>query len=60
MALLDLLGRLSSDRIGVTLDTGNAISLLEDPMGVIEVLAPHALTVHFKDMGVAESADGGK
>ena len=56
--LLDLLKHLSSEHVGVTLDTGNSIALLEDPMGVIEALAPHTLTVHFKDMSAAECADG--
>lgn len=56
--LLDLLRNLSSEHVGVTLDTGNSIALLEDPMRVIEALAPHTLTVHFKDMAAAESSDG--
>jgi sugar phosphate isomerase/epimerase len=56
--LLDLLAKVSSDRVGVTLDTGNSIALLEDPMRVVEALAPHTLTVHFKDMSGAESPDG--
>jgi sugar phosphate isomerase/epimerase len=56
--LLDLLKHLASDHVGVTLDTGNSIALLEDPMRVVEALAPHTLTVHFKDMAAAESGDG--
>jgi sugar phosphate isomerase/epimerase len=56
--LLDLLKRVSSDRVGVTLDTGNSIALLEDPMRVVEALAPHTLTVHFKDVSAAEAPDG--
>jgi sugar phosphate isomerase/epimerase len=56
--LLDLLKHVSSERVGVTLDTGNSIALLEDPMRVVEALAPHTLTVHFKDVSAAESPDG--
>jgi 3-oxoisoapionate decarboxylase len=56
--LLDLLRRLSSRHVGVTLDTGNSIALLEDPMEVIKAYAPVTFTTHFKDMGVAEY-DGG-
>lgn len=56
--LLALLGKVGSDRIGVCLDTGNSISLLEDPMEVIEALAPRAITTHFKDMAVEEYRDG--
>src|SRR5207244_1760698 len=54
--LLDILRRLSSRHLGVTLDTGNSIALLEDPMEVIKAYAPHTFTTHFKDMGVAEGA----
>src|SRR5688572_4001164 len=56
--LLDLLKRLSSEHVGVTLDTGNSIALLEDPMHVVESLAPYAFTIHIKDMAVQECPDG--
>jgi sugar phosphate isomerase/epimerase len=56
--LLDLLKRLDSKHVGVCLDTGNSIALLEDPMQVVEAYAPWAFTTHFKDMGVAEYEDG--
>ena len=44
--------------LGVCLDTGNNISLLDDPMAVVETLAPYAITTHVKDMGVQPYADG--
>jgi len=56
--LLDILRRLSSRHVGVTLDTGNSIALLENPMEVIKAYAPFTFTTHFKDMGVAEYEDG--
>jgi sugar phosphate isomerase/epimerase len=56
--LLDILRRLSSRHVGVTLDTGNSIALLEDPMAVIKAYAPFTFTTHFKDMGVAEYEQG--
>src|SRR5439155_10052695 len=56
--LLDILRRLSSRHVGVTLDTGNSIALLEDPMEVIKAYAPFTFTTHFKDMGVAEYDEG--
>jgi sugar phosphate isomerase/epimerase len=56
--LLALLKRVGNDRVGVCLDTGNSIALLEDPMDVVEALAPRSFTTHFKDMGVAEYRDG--
>lgn len=55
---LEILGKIDSEWIGVTLDTGNNIALLEDPMEVVKALAPYAFTVHLKDMAVAEYEDG--
>ncbi|HUO32075.1 MAG TPA: TIM barrel protein [Bryobacteraceae bacterium] len=43
---------------GVCLDTGNNISLLDDPMTLVETLAPFAVCTHVKDMSVAPYADG--
>lgn len=48
----------SSEHFGVCLDTGNNIALLDDPMEVVEKLAPYALCSHVKDMGVARCRDG--
>ena len=56
--LITLLKRLGNDHVGVCLDTGNSIALLEDPMEVVEALAPLAFTTHFKDMGLEEYRDG--
>ncbi len=56
--MIDILKTLDSEWIGVTLDTGNNISLLEDPMEVVTALAPYAYSVHLKDMGVTEYEDG--
>jgi sugar phosphate isomerase/epimerase len=52
------LKQLDSEWVGVTLDFGNSISLIEDPMEVIETLVPFVFTTHVKDMGVEEYADG--
>ena len=56
--LLDVIRRLDSPLVGVCLDTGNNIALLETPQETVEVLAPLAFTTHLKDMGVEEYADG--
>ena len=56
--LLDLLHRAASPYIGVCVDTGNSIALLEDPLKVVEAYAPWAFSTHIKDMGVEEYADG--
>lgn len=49
---------LGSEWIGVTLDFGNNVSFLEDPMEVIKTLAPYAFSTHVKDMGVKDYEDG--
>jgi hypothetical protein len=56
--LIALLKKAGGERLGVCLDVGNSISLLEDPMEVVETLAPRAFTTHFKDMAVEEYRDG--
>lgn len=56
--LVALMREYQSEFLGVCLDTGNNIALLDDPAEVIEALAPFAVTTHFKDMAVEEEADG--
>jgi sugar phosphate isomerase/epimerase len=56
--LIELLRGLPAETVGVCLDTGNSIALLEEPHEVVEALAPLAFTTHFKDMAVEESPEG--
>jgi sugar phosphate isomerase/epimerase len=56
--LLRILKQAGNDHVGVCLDTGNSIALLEDPMEVVETLAPRAFTTHFKDMALEEYKQG--
>lgn len=56
--LVALLRGISSEWVGVLVDTGNNLALLEEPHAVIEMLAPFALSVHLKDMAVQSSDDG--
>lgn len=56
--LLGLMGRFGSEYIGVTVDTGNSISLMEHPNETVSALAPYAFSTHIKDMGVREYDDG--
>lgn len=56
--LVSLLKQVDSEWIGVTLDFGNSISLMEDPMEVVQTLVPYVFTTHVKDMGVEEYEDG--
>jgi sugar phosphate isomerase/epimerase len=56
--LVAMLKKLDTDKIGVCVDTGNNIALLEDPMETVEMLAPWAFSTHLKDMAVQEYEDG--
>ncbi|MBC7923242.1 MAG: sugar phosphate isomerase/epimerase [Ferruginibacter sp.] len=56
--LVAILQKLDREWVGVTLDFGNSIALLEDPMEVVQTLAPYLFSTHVKDMGVEEYADG--
>lgn len=56
--LAGLVRDLQSPRIGVCVDFGNNISLLEDPLETIRTLAPFAVTTHIKDMAVRPYAEG--
>jgi sugar phosphate isomerase/epimerase len=53
-----LLEQYSSEYVGVTLDTGNNLSVLDDPLETVEKLAPYTFNVHFKDMAVEETQRG--
>ena len=55
---MDLIERHGSEFLGVCLDTGNNISLLDDPMDTVAKLAPFAVTTHFKDVAVKEYSEG--
>jgi sugar phosphate isomerase/epimerase len=56
--LVGMMKVISSEWIGVLVDTGNNLALLEEPHAVIEALAPFALSAHLKDMAVQTSDDG--
>ena len=56
--LAAMLAKHASEYLGACLDFGNNISLLDDPMRVIEVLAPYTVSTHLKDIAVAPGADG--
>jgi sugar phosphate isomerase/epimerase len=56
--LVEGLRALSSAHVGTCVDTGNNLALLEDPMAVVEALAPFALTSHLKDLAVRPCPEG--
>ncbi len=56
--MLPLLRAYSSEYLGVCLDTGNNISLLDDTRELVEALVPYTTNTHLKDMAVAEYEEG--
>jgi sugar phosphate isomerase/epimerase len=56
--LVNIVRKMDNEWIGVTLDFGNSIALMEDPMEVVRTLAPYVFSTHVKDMGVDEYDDG--
>jgi sugar phosphate isomerase/epimerase len=56
--MLRVLKLYSSEYLGACVDFGNNISMLDDPMEVIEGLAPYAKAAHIKDIGVRPYEDG--
>lgn len=53
-----LLEQYSSEYLGVCLDTGNNLAILDDPIEVVEKLARWTVNVHFKDMHMEECDSG--
>ncbi|HMF77214.1 MAG TPA: TIM barrel protein [Bryobacteraceae bacterium] len=56
--MLTLLRNHQSEYLGVCLDFGNNLALLDDPVETIERLAPYTVTTHLKNMGVEVTTDG--
>ena len=56
--LLAMLDVIASPQLGVCLDTGNSLALLEDPLEVVRQLAPRTFTVHLKDIAVRPVEEG--
>ena len=55
---LAFMKRLSSEWIGMCVDTGNSFALCEDPMDVVRAYAPFAFSVHVRDHAVQAYDDG--
>lgn len=55
---LEVLKHISSQYVGVCVDTGNSIALLEDPMEVVQAYAQWAYAVHLKDAAVGQYEEG--
>jgi 3-oxoisoapionate decarboxylase len=55
---IQLLETISSEFVGVCVDTGNSIALLENPIDVVEAYAPWSMAAHLKDAVVCRYRDG--
>jgi sugar phosphate isomerase/epimerase len=55
---LTILEKYSSQHLGATVDFGNNIAMCDDPVDVVNKLAPYAKTTHMKNMAVQNYADG--
>jgi sugar phosphate isomerase/epimerase len=56
--LLAMIDRVGPDIAGVTLDTGNLVMRLDDPVAAVGRLAPHVLATHVKDAVLAFTPRG--
>jgi 3-oxoisoapionate decarboxylase len=56
--LLEMIERVGPDIAGVTLDTGNLVMRLDDPITAVQRLAPHVLATHVKDAVLAFTPRG--
>ena len=52
------LDEVSPDFVGIYLDTGNPVFVLEHPLTTVETLAPYALTLHLRDSVVYKHPRG--
>ncbi len=53
-----VLASIPSNRLGLNLDTGNAVLTMEDPLEVVRELAPRTYTAHLKDWNLVRTPDG--
>jgi sugar phosphate isomerase/epimerase len=56
--MVPLLKSYSSEYLGTCIDFGNNMALLDDPVELVEALAPFVVNTHIKDMAVEEYEDG--
>lgn len=56
--LTALLGEFESEWLGVCLDTGNNLALLDDASEFVDAFAPYAVSTHLKDMALGSVQDG--
>ena len=58
--LVDIVEQIDSPNVGICLDVGNSLCVLEDPLAAAERMIPFALTTHFKDYTITGTPTGCK
>jgi sugar phosphate isomerase/epimerase len=58
--MVRLLERIDHPQIGLLVDIGNSMMVLEDPLSAIRNLAPYAISAHFKDHVVIENGESSR
>jgi len=53
-----MIEEVGKDLLGSNLDTGNPMSVLEDPMLTLEILGPYVVTTHIRDSALYEHPRG--
>lgn len=56
--LAELIEKAGKDFVGATMDSGNSVWTLEDPLAALEILGPYAATTGMRDSAVWQSPDG--
>ncbi|MCU0247885.1 MAG: sugar phosphate isomerase/epimerase [Bryobacter sp.] len=56
--LRQLIEAAGKEHVGVCLDTGNPMAVLEDPVQTVEVLAPYIVTTHLRDSALCAHPRG--
>jgi sugar phosphate isomerase/epimerase len=56
--LVGLVEEIDSSHVGICLDVGNSLCVLEDPLAAAQRMIPFACTVHFKDYTVEGTPTG--
>jgi 3-oxoisoapionate decarboxylase len=56
--LKELIEAAGRDFVGATVDSGNAVWALEDPLANLEILAPYAVSTGIRDAMIWEDGDG--
>jgi sugar phosphate isomerase/epimerase len=56
--LVDIVEQIDSPNVGICLDVGNSLCVLEDPWAAAERMIPFAFTTHFKDYTITGTPSG--